>query len=254
MMRQTLAYGNISLSTWTRCLIIVLFATLTGAAGAGEGSLKLRVTERGQLVPARVHLVGPGGEAVRAPGLPFFRDHFNLDGEVMLKLEDGVYRYTVERGPEYRRVQGRVEITAGEESRRNVAIERIVDLSQRGWWSGDLHIHRPLEDVGLLMRSEDLHVGPVLTVWNQRNLWRERNLPGELAVAVEKDRWMHVLSCEDERGGGALRWRTYAHPRQIARLCYSCVPLDQTNRGSTVCDRSEPPPSKLCNGLELNSQ
>ena len=122
------------------------------------------------------------------------------------------YRYTVERGPEYRRVRGSLEIASGAEIALAIALERIVDLSRRGWWSGDLHIHRPLEDVPLLLRSEDLRVGPVLTVWNQQSLWRRRELPGELLVAVEKDRWMHLLSCEDERGGGALLYFNLREP------------------------------------------
>ena len=32
-------------------------------------------------------------------------------------------------------------------------------------------MHRPLADVELLMRAEDLHVAVVITWWNDRNLW-----------------------------------------------------------------------------------
>ncbi len=109
------------------------------AAEPGKGSLRILVRESrgGKEVPARVHLVGPDGEAIRAPGLPFFRDHFNCEGEVTLELEEGIYEYTVERGPEYRRVRGTADITRGKASVQRVVLERIVDLSRRGWWSGD---------------------------------------------------------------------------------------------------------------------
>ena len=205
--------------------LIVVFTSLGGffldgtcfdllAAEGTKGSLRLQVSESraAARLPARVHLSGPDGTAVKAPGLPFFRDHFNCDGEVTLQLDGGLYEYTVERGPEYRRVRGKVTVVPGKETLRRVTLKRIVDLSQRGWWSGDLHIHRQVADVSLLMRSEDLHVGPVLTVWNQRNLWARQPLPDKLLVEVERDRWMHILSCEDERGGGALLYFNLRQP------------------------------------------
>jgi hypothetical protein len=35
-----------------------------------------------------------------------------------------------------------------------------------GWWSGDMHVHRPVEDSPSLSLAEDLNVNVVFTMWN----------------------------------------------------------------------------------------
>jgi hypothetical protein len=199
----------------------VAFALSLQALPAPPASLALRIVEKdgdgpGAPVPARVHLLGPDGAAVRPPGLPFFRDHFACDGGARLELPAGAYRWEVERGPEYRRASGRVELEGGEETELEVILERRIDLAARGWWSGDLHVHRPLEEMALLLRAEDLHVAPVVTVWNRRNLWKERPLPGRLLFEAEAARVYHALACEDERQGGALLYFNLSRPLELA--------------------------------------
>jgi hypothetical protein len=186
---------------------------------ADTGRLELSIVEQGPEgndvgVAARVHLVDPQGkplsDKLARPGLPFWKDHFNCDGTVALDLVPGEHIYTIERGPEYRRAEGSVTITAGKTTKRRVKIERWIDMKSLGWWSGETHVHRPLEDVPLLMRSEDLHVAPVLTVWNKQNSWRGRDVPKQLVRRVgpgaggPSERLYHVLGIEDERRGGAL--------------------------------------------------
>jgi hypothetical protein len=205
---------------------LVDFVIERSRAGAGTGtrtgSLHLRIVEPDQgdrvaAVPARVHLADAKGRPVRAPGLPFFRDHFNCAGDVRLDLPPGRYSYTIERGPEYRRASGTVDLAGGESREQEVRLERIVDLAALGWYSGDLHVHRTLEDMPLLLRSEDLHVAPVLTVWNaKRNLWADRPLPERLRLEVEPTRVYHVLACEDERRGGALLYFNLTRPLNFA--------------------------------------
>jgi hypothetical protein len=206
-----------------RALVVVslTYAWLPAAvATAAEGTLKLRVVEGDAVgaekpLPCRVHLVGPDTKPVQAPGLPFYRDHFSFGGEVDLRLAEGSYRFTVERGPEHRRAQGTVEIRKGQASEQHVVLERWIDMAARGWWSGDLHVHRPLDDMPLLLRAEDLHVAPVITMWNQRSLWGDRPLPPDLLVKVEPTRVFHVLACEDERRGGALLYFNLTTPLDL---------------------------------------
>ena len=47
-------------------------------------------------------------------------------------------------------------------------------------------------------------MAPVITWWNKQNLWSGLDLPDESLQLVDGKRWMHVLSGEDERDGGAL--------------------------------------------------
>jgi hypothetical protein len=185
------------------------------------GSLHLRINERGkagELVPAaaRVHLSQAAGQPVLAPGLPSWRDHFNCDGDVKLDLAAGKYRYTIERGPEYRRATGQVDIESGKVREIEVVLARTLDLAAQGWYSGEVHVHRPPDEMPLLMRSEDLHVAPLLTIWNKTNLWKGRPLPQRLSVEVEPSRIFHLLACEDERQGGALLYFNLKHPLVLA--------------------------------------
>jgi hypothetical protein len=66
-----------------------------------------------------------------------------------------------------------------------------------------------------LLRSEDLHVAPVLTVWNKNNHWKRQPLPERLLAEAEPGRVFHVLACEDERNGGALLYFNLSRPLEL---------------------------------------
>lgn len=202
--------------------------------GAAEGRLCLRIVERPSgadavLLPARIHLTGPEGRPVTTPAesrgegidsrrpAPFFRDHHSCEGQIEWTLPAGIYTYVVERGPEYRKASGTAEVTGGGSTQRTVTLQRWIDLAARGWWSGDIHVHRALEDMPTLMRSEDLHVAPVLTVWNRSNSWSGKTLPRALLVEVEPTRVFHLLACEDERRGGALMYFNLSRAPDLSR-------------------------------------
>jgi hypothetical protein len=189
-------------------------------AREASGTLRLRIVERraGQVapIPARVHLADAAGNPVLAPGLPAWRDYFNCEGDVRLDLPPGRYTYTVERGPEYRRTSGSFTLSAGKVREQEVVLGRLIDLASLGWYSGETHVHRSPDELPLLLRSEDLHVAPVLTVWNQNNHWKDQPLPERLLVDAGPDRAYHLLACEDERRGGALFYFNLARPLDFA--------------------------------------
>jgi len=56
------------------------------------------------------------------------------------------------------------------------------------------------------MWAEDLHIAPVITWWNNRNLWTEgfSGLNPLHEIEVLGKRYYHVMAGEDEREGGAL--------------------------------------------------
>ncbi len=168
--------------------------------------LRLSVLEVGweALVPCRVHWKDSSGNARRPLWPPFWHDHFVCPGEAELELEPGVYRYTIERGPEYLRTSGEVRVEGAKHAELELRIERWIDLAAQDWWSGETHVHRSHNQMPLHLRAEDLHAAPVITVWNKRNLWKERQLPAARLVEIDKDRAYHILAAEDERQGGAL--------------------------------------------------
>jgi hypothetical protein len=172
---------------------------------------------RGEALPCRIHLTDGTGKAVTAPGLPFWNDHFSCLGRATLQLAPGRYGYEIERGPEHQRLRGKMEVKAGRNHTLHVQLGRIAQLQKQGWYSGDLHVHRPITDIELLMKAEDLHIAPVITWWNATNPWASQERPRELLRRFDGDRFTHLMGGEDERGGGALLYFHLTEPLPISK-------------------------------------
>jgi hypothetical protein len=172
------------------------------------------VDQAGKPMPARVHLKDSAGKVHRPPKLPFWRDHFVCEGRVELDLAAGNYTWQIERGPEFSAGSGALEV-GSQNTNLAVTLSRIADLKQEGWWSGELHVHRPIEDVPLLMRAEDLHMAHAITWWNETNPWKDRAPPREVLTRLDDNRFFHLMAGEDERGGGALLYLNLSAPLDI---------------------------------------
>ena len=194
----------------TRCLTVTCLLALwhvglvqpPRCAGAVEITIVDKAT--GQPVACRLHVKDAAGKPQRAARLPFWHDHFVCPGNVSLDLSTGQYTYECERGPEYTLRKGAFTVTDKQPASLHIELERLANLADEGWWSGELHVHRSLDDIKLLMTAEDLHVAPVITWWNRSNLWSQRKLPADLLVRFDSNRYSHVMAGEDEREGGAL--------------------------------------------------
>ncbi len=166
-------------------------------------------------VPCRMHLKDAAGKAVLSKEYPSWKEHFVFPGQAKLTLEPGEYTFELERGPEYQSVAGTLTIEDDSKSELEITLPRITNMAADGWWSGELHVHRDVEDVELLMRAEDLHVAPVITWWNNRNLWKDHPLPKKLLVKFDSNRFYHLMAGEDEREGGALMYFNLGRPLPI---------------------------------------
>ncbi|MGE3316526.1 MAG: hypothetical protein AB7O26_15530, partial [Planctomycetaceae bacterium] len=71
-------------------------------------------------------------------------------------------------------------------------------------------------DIPLLMQAEDLDFAPVITWWNQRNLWAREAPPANPLRTIEGGGLYNVLAGEDEREGGALLFFGLKQPLPIA--------------------------------------
>jgi hypothetical protein len=202
--------------------LAVVFLTLNPGgicaadSGPETGRIEIVVREGGKAVPCRIHLYDAAGKTPKVTGGPTWNDHVFCNVGATLELPAGEYRYEIERGPEFTSVAGDLNVAAGGTTKLTDEVARITELKAHGWWSGELHVHRPVEDVSLLMRAEDLHVAPVITWWNNRNVWSDRAPPKELLVRFDGDRYYHVMSGEDEREGGALLYFGLKEPLAIA--------------------------------------
>ena len=172
------------------------------------------VNESSKLLPCRIHLYDADGEPQKPKGLPSWNDHFVCDGMVKLNIKGGKYRYEIERGPEYESKSAVVEINDSNQELK-IVLKRISNLRQLGWYSGELHIHRSLADVELLMKAEDLDFGGVITWWNKRNPWKE--LPPKTIKQFDGHRIYDLLGGEDEREGGALLYFGMRKPIEITK-------------------------------------
>lgn len=80
----------------------------------------------------------------------------------------GRYTLAARRGIEYVPVEVELVVEKGTPLERDVRFERWIDLSQRGWYSGDVHVHHPTlkkehrEYLLAYAEASDLHVVNVL--------------------------------------------------------------------------------------------
>ncbi len=199
------------------CFFLVWYCGPVEASEASTGRVHLVVTDRvtEQPVPCRVHLLDGEGKPKLVSYVPAWNDHFCIDGDEVLSLSSGPYTYVIERGPEYHRQRGAFQVRHGESIDVRVTLDRLADLASEGWWSGDLHVHRAIEDMELLMKAEDLHVAPVLTWWNASNTWMNKPLSSERIRNFDNQYFCDVLGGEDERSGGALMFFNMQMPLDI---------------------------------------
>jgi hypothetical protein len=201
----------------TRSAGVLLLALLltSHVLAAGPATIQFRISEQeGTLLPCRIHVQNEQGEPQRAAGQPFWRDHFVCSGQASLEVAPGSYRWEIERGPEWQRASGRVEVASSEAAEVAITLNRISDLGSEGWFSGDLHVHRPVQEIEQLMLAEDLDFAPVIVWWNTpaRN---PIHVP-QTVFRFDGHRIYSVMAGEDEREGGALLYFGLSQPLDLS--------------------------------------
>lgn len=197
---------------------VLLLAAAPIAATAESLRIELR-DEHGQPVTARLEVHGSGGRMFqpadgailsRPPGRPdsgspYLRSFITRSGSATIELPSaGRYRVVAEHGLEYERVVREVDVARDGATTIEIQLRPWIRMRERGWWSGDMHVHRPMEDVPALLEAEDLNLAVVFTMWNRQNHWGAGGLPGaDWIRKTGAHRWMTVTNAEDERGGGA---------------------------------------------------
>lgn len=161
---RKLLFLGVGLSSWAQAAI------LTG---------EIHDADTGKMVAARLylqskkgswhHATSKGGEAIpyRVQRGQSIEVHTTLSAAPFkAKLPPGTYTLTAERGKEYH--PAKQTVTIGEEPVTvTLTLKRWTTntLASRGWYSGDTHVHRPVEELPTLLLAEDLNVGLPLTSW-----------------------------------------------------------------------------------------
>jgi hypothetical protein len=87
----------------------------------------------------------------------------------VVRVPPGKYTIVAERGKEYRTLRRNVEVKEEDAPVRvRLELERWADLAARGWYSGDTHVHRSVEELPNVMLAEDLNVSFPLVHWVTR--------------------------------------------------------------------------------------
>ena len=178
------------------------------------GRVRIRITgPDGRSMPARLYIDASDGRHYTPDGLfhrsmmVFDRHYFHMDSEVELELPAG--RATIEavRGWQYKPKAVTVEVAAGATQTVTIQLTRLVDLSARGWYSGDSHVHDLHQGFGQTHESffrqlvaEDLNVTHALIHMDgTRLMGRWTDLTGEphpLSTST------HILQYGQEFRGG----------------------------------------------------
>ena len=193
--------------------------SLTTAAGA---TLSVRILdEHGAATPARVYLTDAAGAPSFAAGALVYEKtrgvseaHFvPRSGSFDIDLPAGAWRIVIERGKEYRPITDDINMPSAGRVERTYRLERWVRMNDRGWYSGDMHLHRPLSDIALLMDAEDLNVAIPITSWRRdiQPIAQDPDLQAFLARSDAQgalnpvpNRWFTVLNEELEPSASAL--------------------------------------------------
>ena len=141
---------------------ILVFVLLSSAFAVQKGEFTHKIVdeETNRPLPCRVTIRNEKGVVRKAADVPFLYDHFVMPGEVFLDWPLGTYPLTIERGFEYLPRTGHFVLNTFAKDSKTETLKRFVNLSERGWWSGDLMVMRDLRDAELLMLADDLHFVP----------------------------------------------------------------------------------------------
>jgi hypothetical protein len=81
-----------------------------------------------------------------------------------IELAPGAYTVTVQRGKEYFPETKSIQV-ADADLEVTFKLRRWIDMAERGWYSGETHVHRMADELPNLMLAEDLNVALPLTSW-----------------------------------------------------------------------------------------
>ncbi len=187
-----------------KCWFSVLVASVVISCSETQ-MLNITVTDSdsGDLLPCRIRLFK--SETADEP------EYLNVcDGKVRISVNPGGYRLRVQHGPEYERFEQDVQIKPEKGATLSIRLRRLVNAREKGWWSGETHLHFPgrlkerslkdesLRQLKLHMQAEDLNLAPNLSVWQPElpvgSMWPPRHV-----VQIDAYRFCTLRNWEDEK-------------------------------------------------------
>ncbi len=151
-------------------------------------------------------IYGPGrGYMVWIPG-PFQGRYWIVPKPFEMALPAGDWEIHILHGIEYEPLHETFRVEPGQWTRKTFRLKRWTNMPERGWYSGDDHIHSRLmssEDAEKLLAftvAGDIHIGNVLEMGNEMRTWyAQRGFGPEFRVRDESGRHWLVPGQEDPR-------------------------------------------------------
>ena len=152
---------------------------LKTAVGNVQG--RVHDSQTGQLLPCRLYVqntqtgtwhfaeaTSPAETAIRydkQQGTTSIEKHTTLSqGDFQLSLPAGQYRLRVEHGKEFMPVTREI-VVGNRPVEVTIPLARYIDMGARGWYSGDTHVHRSMDELPNLVLAEDVNVVLPLNYW-----------------------------------------------------------------------------------------
>ena len=173
--------------------------------GVGTMTLSIRDAGTGRTLPARIRVRDSEGIdhlPAEAVVVSIAEDRwFCSDGSTTLEVPAGPLEIRVERGKEYRPVKQRIRMSE-ERQHESIELHRWIDMGERGYRSGDNHVHLGGEKLTAVLAAEDLDFGSSLLWWNGPR-WGADHAEGTLSFGGESV-VSSLMDAEVERAWGAV--------------------------------------------------
>ncbi len=171
-------------------------------------------------------IYGPGrGYMVYIPG-QFQGRYWIVPKPFEMALPAGDWEIHILHGIEYEPLHEKFRVEPGQWTRKTFRLKRWTNMPERGWYSGDDHIHSRLmssEDAEKLLAftvAGDIHVANVLEMGNEMRTWyAQRGFGPEFRVRDESGRHWLVPGQEDPRSmlGHAIGLNLKSKVRDLQR-------------------------------------
>jgi hypothetical protein len=145
-----------------------------------------------------------GGNTRYWPGGEDFARCFFVRGGYTIELPAGTYRLIATKGPEFLPIDRSITIAPGRPNEEKISLRRWIDMSARGWYSGDTHLHyaRASQEADrrlwLWTQAEDLRVSNILRMGDGQETYFEQYAFGEHGRFVRPN-FVFVPGQEDPR-------------------------------------------------------
>lgn len=183
--------------------IALLFTVLsTTAQEMIDVTFRTVDTANHESVPSRIKLVRDN-EAYLPAGEYDYRKWFLVDGDKTVSVPKGKYTVLASKGIEWIDTQKNLSLQENGQV-VELTLQRWINMNDEGWWSGDMHIHRPLHVIEDLVKIEGINIAPVLTFWNAASMFEDQPIPQNKIIKVSPNQYYSVLNEEHERQDGAV--------------------------------------------------